>query len=61
MKPKELKKWRKTNGYNQRELAQALGVATMTVSRWETEGRAIPSLLPLALEAVEVKNKQKKK
>jgi transcriptional regulator with XRE-family HTH domain len=61
MKSQELKKWRKANGYNQRQLADVLGVATMTVSRWETKGRAIPSLLSLALEALEVRHQRKKK
>ena len=52
MKPKDLKKWREENDYSQSELGQALGVATMTVSRWETGTRAIPSFLALALESV---------
>lgn len=49
----ELKKWRSDNGYSQGKLAAALGVALMTVSRWETGTRAIPSFLHLALRCLE--------
>ncbi len=58
MKPKELKKWRRVNDYSQSELAGALGVAVMTVSRWETGVRAIPPFLHLALESVARRSKQ---
>lgn len=37
----------------QRELAVALGVKNLAVSRWERGNRSIPALLPLALEALE--------
>jgi DNA-binding XRE family transcriptional regulator len=62
MKPKELKKWRAENGYNQGELADILGVYLQTVSRWETGTREIPSFLHLALKAIPKKgggNKQR--
>jgi transcriptional regulator with XRE-family HTH domain len=52
MTPKELKKWRAKNGYLQGELAAILGVAMMSVSRWETGTRAIPSFLHLALKTI---------
>jgi transcriptional regulator with XRE-family HTH domain len=52
MTPKELKKWRAENGYLQGELAAILGVAMMSVSRWETGTRSIPSFLHLALKAI---------
>jgi len=52
MTPKELKKWRAENGYLQGELATILGVAMMSVSRWETGTRSIPSFLHLALKAI---------
>jgi transcriptional regulator with XRE-family HTH domain len=52
MKPDELKAWRVVNGYKQSELADLLGVALMTVSRWETGTREIPSFLHLALKAI---------
>lgn len=45
----DLKKWREQNGFSQAKLAQALGVAVMTVSRWETGVRSIPVFLNLAL------------
>jgi DNA-binding transcriptional regulator YiaG len=52
MQPKELRKWRKDNGYTQSELGAILGVALFSVSRWETGSRAIPSFLHLALKAI---------
>jgi DNA-binding XRE family transcriptional regulator len=53
MTAQELKEWRRKWGLSQDELAKALGVFRVSVSRWETETRAIPSFLPLALEALE--------
>lgn len=54
MKADELKYWRMENGYSQARLAKALGVAVMTVSRWETGTRSIPSFLHLALRCLEL-------
>lgn len=53
MTPKELKHWRKRNGYSQAMLAKDLSVAIMTVSRWETGLRSIPPFLHLALKWLE--------
>ena len=53
MTPEQLKAWRKNNHYSQSQLAKVLGVATMTVSRWERGVREIPSFLHLTLECVE--------
>jgi len=50
----ELKQWREEHGYSQAMLAKALGVAVMTVSRWETGLRAIPVFLHLALRCMEL-------
>lgn len=50
MNPDDLKKWRKKNNYSQSQIAKVLGVATMTISRWERGEREIPSFLHLALE-----------
>jgi len=61
MKPKELKQWRKKNKYSQSQLAKALGVITLTVSRWERGTRKIPSFLPLALKTLEKEKKGVKK
>jgi len=54
MMSKELKEWRYNHGYSQSRLAKALNVAVMTVSRWETGLRAIPSFLRLALRCLEL-------
>jgi len=53
MNKDDLKKWRRRNDYSQAKLAKALGVAVMTVSRWETGNRSIPVLLNLALNWLE--------
>ncbi len=59
MTPKELKVWRKQNGYSQSQLAKVLGVIPLTVSRWELGVREIPSFLHLALECMEKKGGEK--
>ena len=48
----ELQSWRKQNGYSQSQLAKALGVITITVSRWERGEREIPPYLHLALKSL---------
>jgi transcriptional regulator with XRE-family HTH domain len=58
MRSKELKKWREDHGYSQAKLARALDVAVMTVSRWETGLRAIPSFLHLALRCLELEGRE---
>jgi len=50
---KELQEWRRKWGLSQEGLARRLGVIRVTVARWETGTRAIPTFLPLALEALE--------
>ena len=55
MTGKELQEWRHKWGLSQEALALALGVIRVSVSRWETGTRAIPSFLPLALEALEIR------
>ena len=55
MNRNELKNWRNRNNYSQSQLARALGVDTMTVSRWERGTRKIPAFLHLALECLEMK------
>lgn len=52
MTPKELQKWRIKNGYSQSNLAKALGVIALTISRWEREDREIPPFLHLALKSL---------
>jgi len=60
MKGQELSNWRKNLNLTQRQLASALGVDVMTISRWEREKRGIPSHLSLALEALENRIKEGK-
>ena len=57
MTRQELQQWRKERGLTQEGLARCLGVIRLTVARWETGVRAIPSFLPLALEALEYRMK----
>lgn len=52
MTGRELQTWRLKNGYSQSQLATALGVITLTVSRWEREDRDIPPFLHLALKSL---------
>jgi transcriptional regulator with XRE-family HTH domain len=61
MTPKELKAWRKKSGYSQGKLAKALGVASLSVSRWERGVREIPSFLHLALAGLEKRGGEIKK
>jgi transcriptional regulator with XRE-family HTH domain len=57
MNGNELKEWRESQGMTQSELAVALSVDVMTVSRWEREARAVPPYLSLALETIERQRK----
>ncbi len=61
MTGKELQAWRKKQGLTQEELALCLGVIRITITRWETDVRSIPSFLPLALEALDYHIKEKGK
>lgn len=55
MTPAALTLWRKHLGLSKRQLAEALGVHPVTISRWESGDRTIdtPGILALALEALE--------
>jgi transcriptional regulator with XRE-family HTH domain len=61
MTTKELKAWRKKNGYSQSQLARVLEVTSLTISRWERGDRKIPSFLHLTLECLERKGDELKK
>ncbi len=57
----ELREKRKELGLNQGELAEKVGVALNTVSRWELGEMAIPSkMLELALRQIGADQKKKK-
>ena len=56
----ELKQWRMKTGYSQGQLAKALGVIPITISRWERGERQIPSFLHLALDQLELKGDELK-
>ena len=56
---KEFKKLRLARGYSQSQLARVLGVATMTVSRWETGLRKVSRIALIALSSLPRQTKQK--
>jgi transcriptional regulator with XRE-family HTH domain len=60
MTTKQLQAWRKKNGYSQSQLAKVLGVASLSISRWERGDRKIPSFLHIALECMEKKGDELK-
>lgn len=60
MTPDDLKRWRELNGYSQMKLAAALRVSRVTVTRWETGVREIPSFLGLALGGLETIDAERK-
>lgn len=49
----ELKFWRQEWKVTQEKLAKMIGMHRVTIAKWEAGDRGIPSLLPLALEALE--------
>jgi len=54
MTPDELRMWRWVHdGMSQQELADHLGVAVLTVKRWEGGTRTPPAFLRLAMERLE--------
>lgn len=58
MRPDELKRRREAMGLTQEQLARALDVTMMTVSRWERGVYAIPQYIELAVEALERRRKE---
>ncbi len=58
MIPDELKKWRAKNEFSQHQLARALGVFNISISRWENGMRRIPSFLQWALTGLELSGKR---
>jgi len=60
MTAQELRQWRTEHGYTQQGLADALGVIRLTVTRWESGTRAIPTFLELALQSLDCQTKREK-
>jgi len=54
MEGPELKKWRIDHQLTQQGLAKLLGIAGITVFRWEVGMRKIPPFLNLALECLKI-------
>lgn len=52
MTPTDLRTWRLRAGLTQLELAAALGIASLTLSRWERGAQTIPPYLELALKGI---------
>ena len=52
MTREELINWRKKHNLRQEDLAQLLGIARVSVTRWENGTRQIPSFLHWALESI---------
>lgn len=61
MTAEEVKAWRERMGWSQERLAEALGVHTMTVSKWERGEQDHAPYLPLALDALEQQAKKKRR
>jgi transcriptional regulator with XRE-family HTH domain len=61
MTGEELKSWRQKRQLTQEKLAQLLGIHRVTIAKWEAGVRGIPSLLSLALEALENRLKKEEK
>ncbi|MBA3241067.1 MAG: helix-turn-helix transcriptional regulator [Acidobacteria bacterium] len=58
MSPEEFKRRREELGMTQDEIASALGIKMMTVSRWERGVHPIPRHIGLALESIERRQKE---
>jgi DNA-binding XRE family transcriptional regulator len=48
----DIRKWRMKNGYTQGQLAEVLGIAALTISRWERGDRDIPPYLHITLKCI---------
>jgi DNA-binding transcriptional regulator YiaG len=57
----ELKEWRQRNGYSQSDLAEALGISTLTVSRWERGAKNMPPYLHITLKCLKKKGGEVRK
>jgi transcriptional regulator with XRE-family HTH domain len=53
MNKEELRQWREGHGLTLMALGDLLGVSYVTIARWESGSRKIPSFLYLALDSLE--------
>jgi len=60
MKPKDLKRIRQKLGLTQKELAENLGVALVTVGRWEAGMRKISEPVARLIERIAAEERKKK-
>ena len=61
MTPTELKTVRERLDLTQQQLAAVLGVHRIAVVRWESGARKVPSLLPLAIQALNYEQRKRRK
>jgi DNA-binding transcriptional regulator YiaG len=61
MKGSELLEFREKLGLSREEMARELKTTYPTIYRWETDDRAIPPYLDLALQTIERNHKKTKK
>lgn len=54
----EVRRWRKWLGMSQQDLAAALGVHPITVSKWEQNKATPPPMIGLALEMLDVRRRE---
>jgi DNA-binding XRE family transcriptional regulator len=57
----QLKAARKTLGLTQEQLAAALDVHRVTIARWETDAEPIPRVIALAMEALRLRAKRRRR
>lgn len=57
MKPEEIKQFRKSKKWTQKECAEHLGVIQQAVSKWEAGKRDVPLYIEKLIECLKKENK----